>query len=108
MDDSVCRKNIYCDFTSLRDLSDAVIEVCTQCGKKVVYNKIGKRIDNAKYLRDHIRSTIQPYGKTQKLFYKIYGAGIHQSVMRELGKKKTKAEIEQTWEQLRRDITKPD
>ena len=72
--DSQCRKNIYCQFEVVLSNKEVQVERCVNCGKKVIYNK-GKngRVDNAKYLQDHIRDTVQPYGKTAKLFRQFYG-----------------------------------
>ena len=71
---SECRKNILCNFEKEKDFPDAIVEVCTFCGKRVVYykNKNGK-IDNEKYLEDHKRDFLQPYGKDRQLFIKIWG-----------------------------------
>ena len=73
-DNSKCKKSIFCDFELSRDLPDARIEVCAACGKKVIYRKIKGKYDEKKYLRDHIRDTVQPCGKNAKLFYQLYGA----------------------------------
>lgn len=73
-DESKCSKDLLCKFKVIRDLPDALIEVCVSCGKKVCYNKAKDgTVDNSKYLRDHLRDTLQPYGRTKELFYKIYG-----------------------------------
>ena len=74
MDDSQCRKNFLCEFEISQDLYDALIEICKNCGKKVVYNKVDGRVDSDKYLRDHLRDTVQPRGRTGKLFLEIYGS----------------------------------
>lgn len=57
------------DHTIVSDESDHV-EECVQCGDKVFYKVIEKRIDNAKYRRDHERDFIQP---TDARFERIYG-----------------------------------
>ena len=72
-DDSRCKKGVLCQFELSRDLPDARIEICTSCSKKVIYNKSEGQIDEIKYLRDHKRDTIQPYGKDKRLFIQIYG-----------------------------------
>lgn len=68
-----CRKGILHQLEISRDLPKATIEVCLLCGEKKVYNKIDGRIDNKRYLEDHKRDFIQPYGKDLKLFIKLYG-----------------------------------
>lgn len=104
-DDSKCPKKTYCQFEVSRSLPRVQIEVCVNCGKKVVYNKDPRgRVDKSKYLRDHIRDTVQPYGKTERLFFEIYGEKIFLEFQRKIAKKKTKAEIQAEWEQMRRDI----
>lgn len=106
-DDSACGKNVLCDFSDVRDMKDAQVEVCVRCGKRVVYKKGNDgRIDNRKYLRDHIRYTIQPFGKTRKLFFRIYGEGKFRDIIDTLRKKKTKKEIQSEWEQVRREIAR--
>lgn len=106
--DSKCRKNIFCDFTLSRDLPDAQVEVCTKCGKKVVYFKDIRtgRIDNKKYLRDHIRDTVQPFGRTRKLFLMIYGENPIKSMQKSMRERKSKAKMRQEWEDVRRDLHK--
>jgi hypothetical protein len=74
-DDSRCKKRKYCDFKVELSNDEAQVERCIFCGKKVIYKKesITGRIDNKKYLRDHIRHTAQPFGKTKKIFKEVYG-----------------------------------
>lgn len=74
-DDSKCPRNKYCDFEVVLSNQEAQVEICRFCGKKVIYNKDKEtgRIDNQKYLRDHIRHTAQPFGSTRKIFEEIYG-----------------------------------
>lgn len=74
-DDSFCKKGKYCDFDVVLSNNEIQVERCAACGKKVRYHKDKKtgRIDNTKYLRDHIRHTAQPFGRTRKVFEEIYG-----------------------------------
>ena len=102
-DDSTCRKNILCQFEVSCDLKAALIEICVNCGKKVIYYKDQDgNLDDQKYFRDHLRYTIQPGGRTDKLFKQIYGEkpikNLKESVTRS-GKKDTR-----TVDELRRDI----
>ena len=106
IDDSKCRKNIYCDFEVSRDLPDAQIEICINCGKKVIYNKRDNRVDNKKYLRDHIRHFVQPFGKTKRLFYRLYGSKPMEKFREGLKGKKTKEEMNQYWEDVRKEATR--
>ena len=107
MDDSKCPRNFLCNFEKSRDLPDALVEICTFCSKKVIYRKGKKgRTDNKKYLSDHIRSTVQPFGKTAKLFKKIYGEKILQEFLMRTKGKKTKAQMQADWEEMRSDFRK--
>lgn len=73
-DDSICPKEKYCQFEIVLDNREIRKEVCTFCGKRVFYNKIeGERIDNRKYLRDHVRDFCQPHGATAHVYREIYG-----------------------------------
>lgn len=53
------------------------LEVCTECKHKNIVRKDPKtgRIDNKKFLKEHIRDTAQPNGRTSKVFNKYYGEG---------------------------------
>ena len=104
-DDSHCPKGFYCEFEVSRSLPDVQIEVCVRCSKKVIYRKDGKgRVEKGKYLRDHIRDTVQPFGKTRKLFLKIYGPGPLEELIAHHQNKKSKRTIQEEWEELRKDI----
>ena len=104
-DDSRCKKRTYCDFERSRDLSDALIEICLGCGKKVTYFKDEQgNIDNAKYLRDHIRHTVQPYGRTARLFYEIYGADVYHTARKRMEGIKSKERMKQEWGEMRQDL----
>ena len=104
--DSACRKNVYCKFRLSRDLPDATIEVCVKCSKKVIYRKSKGRIDNKLYLRNHIRDTVQPFGKTAKIFEEIYGRKPVRDLIEAHKGKKSKAQQQEEWEYLRRRLRK--
>ena len=74
-DQSKCTKpgHQLCDFKQIEDYPDAVVEVCINCGKKVIYNRRDGKIDEKQYLFDHKRDFLQRKGKDKKLFEKIYG-----------------------------------
>ena len=104
-DDSRCPKRILCDFQVSRDLPDAQVEICLNCSKKVIYHKDGNgRVDNRKYLRDHIRQTVQPFGPTRRLFMEIYGEGPLRVLFERSRGLKSKDQINREWEVLRKDI----
>lgn len=63
----------YCDFTL--DISNDYVQIehCKFCHRSVRYRKIGGRIDNNKYLFDHIRDFCQSQGSTATVYEFIYG-----------------------------------
>lgn len=68
-----CREKGLCRFESIRDYPDAVVETCVECGKRLIYNKVGGTIDQQRNRRNHIRDTVQPFGMTGRLFRELYG-----------------------------------
>ena len=98
-DDSACKNNIYCNFETTLDNAEVQKEACINCGKIVMYNKVRGRVDNAKYLRDHIRTTVQPYGRTGKLFRQIYGIETVE-LLRKNAEAKSKS-MSESWDELR-------
>ena len=49
------------------------VEVCLICNKKFRWNKSRKgRVDNAKYLKAHVRSFAQRTGATKRVYHRIY------------------------------------
>ena len=63
----------YHDYVRISENDDGVTEVCTECRHRLITKKDRNgRIDNKKYLKEHIRDTSQPYGKTGKIFHKYY------------------------------------
>lgn len=107
-DDSHCKKRVLCGFEVILSNAEAQVEVCQFCGKKVVYHKEPGtgRIDNAKYLRDHIRDTVQPFGRTRRLFLEIYGESPTREFADSLRGRKSKAELAAEWEQKRQDLVR--
>ncbi len=64
----------YHNFEPVGENPEAIIEICTECKKRLVTKKDKKgRIDNKVYLKEHIRDTAQPQGITSKIFKKYYG-----------------------------------
>lgn len=100
--DARCPKGAYCDFELLKDKPDAQVEVCTLCGKKVIYWKVGGKVDNKKYLEDHIRDFAQPLGATQDVFEEIYGRKYRLYLIEEAKKRKTSPA--KMWEEIRAEM----
>lgn len=119
-DDSACRIAILCSFKVTGDHPDAQVEICTYCGKKVIYQKEitkfeqdengrtiierGSRVDNAKYLRDHKRDFVQPHGRTRKLFLKLYGQQPIDELAHSLRNKKSKQDVSNSWQDIRNQL----
>jgi predicted Rdx family selenoprotein len=62
------------DYQEISNTSEAQVEVCRECKHKLITRKDRNgRIDNEKYLKEHIRDTAQPGGRTKKIFKKYYG-----------------------------------
>lgn len=101
-DESRCPVRSYCSFETTLDNKEVRKEVCTFCGKRVIYNKAeGERIDNAKYLRDHVRDFCQPYGPTAKVYEEVYGVAArkrHDSIVSMHAKKQ---DVHETFEEAR-------
>lgn len=104
-DGAKCRKGTLHKFEESRNLHDAIIEACVLCSEKRIYNK-GKdgRIDNTAYLRHHLRSSIQPFGRTHKLFEKVYGIDKAKKEYEFHRNKKSKEKDREEWENTRKDI----
>lgn len=68
-----CRFGQPHDFTQIKDARSYKVERCTLCGKRVKTNKGYKgRVDNVKYLRDHLRNYAQQFGATKRVYNKLY------------------------------------
>lgn len=63
------------NYKTINDLPDGKLEICTECKKRLTIKKdpLTGRIDNKKYIKEHIRDTAQPFGRTRKVFIKHYG-----------------------------------
>lgn len=64
---------LYCDFAVNLDSETVQIETCKFCHRSVRYNKKGGKVDNARYLRDHVRDFCQRTGPTALVYEEIYG-----------------------------------
>jgi predicted Rdx family selenoprotein len=61
------------DFQIINEDNDGILEICVECKKKVLNRKDKNgRVNNKKYLKEHIRDTAQPNGRTAKIFNKYY------------------------------------
>ena len=73
--DSKCKvdRSGLCNFQAVFQNHEIIIERCSICHKQIYYNVRDGCYNEAKYRRDHIRDTLQPFGRTGKLFELIYG-----------------------------------
>ena len=64
-----------CQYKTIKDNQDGKLEMCISCKKKLTTKKDSRtgRIDNKKYLKEHVADTAQPWGRTSKIFGKLYG-----------------------------------
>lgn len=96
-----CKENKtrLCHFIPFYEDKKDQAEFCEHCDKKVGYRIVDGRVDNARYLIDHIRDHVQPYGRNHSLFVSIYGT----PKFRHLGKKKVTVEEmrEEAWDTYR-------
>jgi len=69
------RNSHSCEWKTVNDNKDGLLEICIICKRKLVTKKDPKtgRIDNRKYLKEHVRETAQPFGRTSKIFNRYYG-----------------------------------
>ena len=68
-----CRFGLPHDFTTIKDTKTYKVERCKICNSRKKYNKgYHMRIDNASYLKDHVRNYAQETGPTKRVFAKIY------------------------------------
>lgn len=61
------------DYTVIQSTHDGILEICKECKHRLTTrtDSMG-RIDNRKYLAEHVRDTCQPSGVTSKVFNKYY------------------------------------
>lgn len=63
------------NYRTINENLDGRMEMCLFCKKKLITKKDAQtgRIDNKKYIKEHVLDTAQPEGKTGKIFKKYYG-----------------------------------
>ena len=69
IEDSICKIGWLHRYELSRQSPEIVEEVCKICGKRVYYRIVDGRIDNLKYLRDHIRQALPRH---HRLYYHEY------------------------------------
>ena len=73
MRDYGCRNRLPHDLKIIGENSRVKVEVCEICGKKFRWRKSYKgRTDNLAYLEAHARNLAQSFGRTKRLYMKIY------------------------------------
>ena len=71
-------KDIQCNYwtdlhnyeETIADTDYVLVERCTNCGHKILFNKVGGRIDNKRYLETHQIWFLQP---SHRLYERYYG-----------------------------------
>ncbi len=66
-----------CDWKTVNENKEGMLEICQVCKRKLVTKKDPKtgRVDNKRFVKEHIKWTAQPNGRTAKVFHKYYGDG---------------------------------
>jgi len=70
---SRCRKGGYCKFDEILQSQEVQKEICTKCGRRVLYKIKEGRVDNKRYLMEHAVEFAQRTGVTEKLFKEYHG-----------------------------------
>jgi len=68
-----CKYGLPHDLTILNENQVIKVEVCKICNTKFRWNKrkLG-RVNNEKYLEAHLRNFAQKFGRTKRIYHKIY------------------------------------
>lgn len=68
-----CKGGLPHEWATIHDDRKVKWEVCKICGKKMRWNKGYRlRMDNVRYIEEHIRSTCQKTGPTRRVYFRIY------------------------------------
>ena len=64
------------DYQYVSENVEGLVEICRTCRKRLITRKDhNQRIDNRKYLKEHVRDFCQKTGRTANLFKRFYGEG---------------------------------
>lgn len=94
---------IYCKFIVTYESNTVHCEVCEFCGKKLEYRKVEGRMDNRKYLRDHVRDFLQKKDNPE-LFRRMYGDKVTDSHDKAMARIKEKHENKISDEDFLKDV----
>lgn len=64
---------VLCDFETIVDEPEAIVEICKFCHRKAYFNKYDGNVDKRSYANTHLRDFLQPYGAMKDLYIHIYG-----------------------------------
>jgi hypothetical protein len=68
-----CKRKLPHDLQPLVETEKLKVEICRLCSKKFRWNKRAKgRIHNIRWLEAHVRNTAQKWGRTKRIYYKLY------------------------------------
>jgi predicted metal-dependent phosphotriesterase family hydrolase len=70
---SRCKKGGFCTFDEIAEDNYVQKEICTKCARRVIYRVVDGRVDNQRYLREHVANFAQSRGKTEKIYQQVYG-----------------------------------
>ena len=57
---SICKNYGLHAYKTLTDNSEVLVEVCTKCGDKQIYNRVNGKIDERRYRDSNARLILQP------------------------------------------------
>lgn len=81
--ESLCTRNILCDFKVIQNLDDIQVERCIFCAKRLAFKKIGGYVHSERYRRAHIRAFAQPFTADHNIFTFIRGRGAVKELVKE-------------------------
>lgn len=68
-----CRGGLPHDLKVVHETPAVKHEVCVRCNKKFRWNKSNRgRVENAEYLKAHVRNFAQRFGATKRIYHKLY------------------------------------
>lgn len=94
---ALCLRNKLCSYDPLIDNEEVLIEICSFCGRKQRYNKVNGGLDNAKFVNNHFRDFLVPYGSQRDLYIQIYGTDslkAHEQALKDKAKRLNKPSID--------------
>lgn len=102
---SICPRHIFCDFERITESDAGMLERCGSCGRREFYPKDNRgEVDQRRYAGDHLRDTLQPFGRTRKFFYMLYGHLPENRIKGEIERRAKRSNDKKKWENLRQEL----